>query len=297
MNAIKTFLTEFTAPLRRSSFWLYSVYFAILATMLPHTAWALSKFEPQNEQGIFVSWCLAFGLEGAVAVITYRLAKHIEKLPKKIRGNDGAFRALTKQEKFSRQWLNWYSFGLMASLIVSSLANFAHAIEYGNTELKVFGGSYFFFVLYAIAFGGILPLVSLIFAKLLSNAVEESETESATNPELEKANAETKEAKRQLREATAALQAAEAATAKAEQARVKAEEQAKRTVADTEARHQEAEAKLRRELGEYAALFAGTKQERILAIKAKFPNIAGSAIAELTGSAPSYVSEILKARG
>jgi F0F1-type ATP synthase membrane subunit b/b' len=270
--------------MKKTTILIYAVYFSLLATMLPHTAWAFGMFEQPGLAGAIVSWCAALTFEGGLAVLTYKLAKHIETAPKK----------LNPWRKFAYRYLNSYSFGMGFCMCVSSLANLAHAVEFG-TELAIFVKFNIPFAVYALAFGGVLPLVSLMFARVLSNVTEEDETESATNPELEKANTEAKEAKRQLRDATAALQAAEGLAAKAEQARVKAEEQAKRHATDTEARHVEAEAKLRRELGEYASLFAGTKQERILAIKAKFPNIAGSAIAELTGSAASYVSEVLKA--
>jgi len=263
---------------------LYGVYFSLLATMLPHTAWAFGMFEQDGWFGIVVSTCAALTFECGLAVLTYKLAKHIETTPKK-------YSAL---RKFAYRYLNSYSFGMAFCMCVSSLANLAHAVQFGK-ELVIFTRFNIPFAVYALAFGGVLPLVSLLFAQVLSNVTEEDETEALPNPELESLKATATEAKRQLREATAALQAAEGLAAKTEANRVKAEEKANRTVADTEARHVEAEAKLRRELGEYASLFAGTKQERILAIKAKFPNLTGSAIAELTGSAPSYVSEMLKA--
>jgi hypothetical protein len=270
--------------MKKTTILIYAVYFSLLATMLPHTAWAFGMFEQPGLAGAIVSWCAALTFEGGLAVLTYKLAKHIETTPKKI----------TAWRKFAYRYLNSYSFGMGFCMCVSSLANLAHAVEFG-TELAIFVRFGIPFAVYALAFGGVLPLVSLMFARVLSNVTEEDETEALPNPELESLKAAATEAKRQLREATAALQAAEAATAKAEANRIKTEEQAKRIATDTESRHVEAEAKLRRELGEFAALFAGTKQERILAIKAKFPNIAGSAIAELTGSAPSYVSEVLKA--
>jgi hypothetical protein len=74
---------------------------------------------------------------------------------------------------------------------VSVLANFGHAVEFGRDfatpaqgRCCVFGQYKIPPLLYSLAFGGILPLVALMFARILANTAE---TEGATNPELTQA--------------------------------------------------------------------------------------------------------------
>ncbi len=71
------------------------------------------------------------------------------------------------------------------------LANFGHAVEYGQEFATPAQGRYCVFgrynvppLLYSLAFGGILPLVSLMFARILANTAE---AEAQANPELARA--------------------------------------------------------------------------------------------------------------
>ena len=71
------------------------------------------------------------------------------------------------------------------------LANLCHAVEYGRNFATPAQGRYCVFgryavppPLYSLAFGGILPLVSLMFARILANTAE---TEAGANSELTRA--------------------------------------------------------------------------------------------------------------
>lgn len=67
---------------------LWLVYLALLAVLLPHTAWAFSNFEPQRagvlgiHWGSVTAWAAAFAFEAAIATLTHKLARHIEKTPR-----------------------------------------------------------------------------------------------------------------------------------------------------------------------------------------------------------------------
>ena len=145
------------------------------------------------------------------------------------------------------------------------LANFGHAVEYGR-EFAIFGRYDVPPLLYSLAFGGILPLVSLMFARILANTAE---TESQTNPELTKA-------KHTIKQLRAELVAVEEHLSQAE-ARANAAEQCFSAAGDLVAR-----------------LFAGEKRQRILAATEHWPELPASSIAIITSASPGYVSEVLK---
>ena len=86
--------------------------------------------------------------------------------------------------RISYQYLNAFAAGLLVAVGVSVLANFGHAVEYGR-EFAIFGRYNVPPLLYSLAFGGILPLVSLMFARILANTAE---TEVGASPELVKAD-------------------------------------------------------------------------------------------------------------
>lgn len=138
--------------------------------LLPHTAWAFLNFEPENDTGriTFVPWTAAFAFEASIAAFTHKLSGHIEQTPKR----------LSVWTKFQYRYLSTYSLGLVASIGVSSMANLAHAVEYGK-PLAIFTEGNIPFSAYALAFGVVLPLVSLVFARVLSNVVE---TEGEEDP-------------------------------------------------------------------------------------------------------------------
>ena len=166
------------------------IYISLLAVLLPHTAWAFSRFEPNTQTGIITAWLAAFFFEATIAVITEKLAERISSTPNYQSGN--VF--LRKQ---AYRYLNPYSVALVIAMFVSVLANIAHAVEYGQV-LSIFAEWQISPAMYSVAFGAILPVSSLVFAWVLS---KEPSTEQRPNTELTKANTTIKELRSQLRDA------------------------------------------------------------------------------------------------
>ncbi len=226
---------------------LWIIYIGLLVVLLPHTAWLFAQFEPLNILGDMAAWAGAFAFEASIAALTHKLARHIEAGPK---------RALP-WTRFRYRYLNAYAAGLILAVAVSALANLAHAVQFGK-PLAIFTVWGIEPKVYQLAFGAILPLVSLLFARVLSNV---SESEEEPNTELDAAKAELTALRRELREANA----------RAEQAELRLN-----AVGDLVVR-----------------LFGNEKRERILAAVEKWPKLTAAAIAVITETSPSYVSEVL----
>ena len=243
---------------------LWVIYFALLAVLLPHTAWAFSRFEPKTRGwlgvswGVVTAWAGAFAFEAAIAALTHQLAKRIEKTPRYTAGH-AALR------RFSYQYMNAYAAGLFVALGVSALANFAHAVEYGR-EFAIFGHYSIPPLLYSVTFGGILPLVSLLIARILGDTAD---AEVASNPELTRA-------KQTIKELQTALHTAEA------------------RISDTEARAIAAEQRFAAAGDLSARLFAEEKRQRILVAAERWPELPAASVAIIAGASPGYVSEVLK---
>src|SRR3990167_670539 len=90
-----------------SNILLWVVYLSLLAVLLPHTSWAFSVLEPEKYK--WASWAAAITFEAGIAVLTHKLAKHIESLPK----------CKDSKTRFKRRYLNVYSYGLLGSVFVS----------------------------------------------------------------------------------------------------------------------------------------------------------------------------------
>jgi hypothetical protein len=245
---------------------LWIIYLALLAVLLPHTAWAFSRFEPKADGWLGVSWGLltawagAFAFEAAIAALTHQLAKRIKATPRYTAGHVGL-------RRFSYQYLNAYAAGLFVALGVSALANFAHAVEYGRA-FAIFDRYSVSPLLYSVTFGGILPLVSLLFARILGDTAH---SETAANPELIK----TKQIIKELR---AELDAAEA------------------RISETEARAIAAEERFAAAGDLFVRLFAEEKRQRILAVAERWPELPAASVAIIASASPGYVSEVLKER-
>ena len=243
---------------------LWAIYLALLVVLLPHTAWAFGRFESPAvgwlniQWGMVTAWAAAFAFEAAIAALTHKLAKHIESTPRYTAGR-------VWLRRISYQYLNAFSAGLLVAVGVSVLANFGHAVEYGR-DFAIYSSYRIPPVLYSLAFGGILPLVSLLFARILANTTE---AEDHANPELVRA----KQTVNQLR---AELAAVEEHLMQAE-ARANAAEQRFAAAGDLVAR-----------------LFAEEKRQRILAAAERWPQLPASSIAIITSASPGYVSEVLK---
>lgn len=233
---------------------LWGIYLALLAVLLPHTAWLFGRFEQDGTIGLIAAVAGAFAFEAAIAALTHKLSKHIEQTPKRTKA----------WKRFTDRYVNAYSFGLIMSVGVSALANLAHAVEFGRS-LVIFGAWGIQPVIYQMAFGAILPIVSLVFARVLSN-VNESEVDE--DPALTTANEQIKSVRAELREA-------------------------KTQLAMAEGRAKEAEARFGAAGDLFRMLMEGEKRERIIAVKRQWPELPLSGVAVLTGSSVSYASEVL----
>lgn len=233
---------------------LWIIYLALLGVLLPHTAWAFGQFEPAGWR--WLGWVAAIAFEGAIAAFTWRLKEAIESTP-----NHRSWRL-----RFRRRYLNAHAAGLVVAIAVSSAANWAHSVEYGQA-FAVFGEYGIPPIIYSLAFGGILPLCSLLFAHILADvgAVEVEE-----DPALVKARATAAELRKALRQAERQRDEAFEAAIAAEQ-------------------RFDAAGDL------FARLMAESKRERILAAAGRWPELPAASIAVIAESSPSYVSEVLAA--
>jgi hypothetical protein len=249
---------------------LWIVYVAILAVLLPHTAWAFSSAEPSGSW--FIPWAGAFGFEAAIAVLTYKWAEHIERKPK----------GMKPLRLWFHRYVNAFSLGLFGVTAVSMLANLSHAVEFSQS-LKIFAEWGISPKVYSLAFGGILPLISLTFARVLSNVADD---EDAPNPELEAANTKLREANRRAAESEHRAKSAEE--------RVKAtEDQARLLVQDAEERARLAEGREDAISDLVRRLFGDDKKQRILTARQTWPKMPNTYIAMVAEASPAYVSEVL----
>ena len=141
----------------------------------------------------------------------------------------------------------------MNEIGVSSLANWAHSVEYGQA-FTVFEKYHIPPLLYTLAFGAILPACSLLFARILADVQDNEAEVNAEAVELKRANAELR---REL---------------KATNERLLRAEDAARLLLE---------------------LTAEDKARRILAASNQWPNLSQIALAQIAGASPSYVSQVL----
>lgn len=237
---------------------LWATYALLLLVLLPHTAWMFAKAEtPQPGPfgvywGIVTAWLAALVFELVIGAMTHKLARHIAASPRLKNG----------WERFKKRYLNIYSLGLLLAWLVSTYANLAHAVEFGQ-EIKIFADWGWPVWTYSVAFGAILPTASLLFAWVLSSVIEQEGSEAEPNPELDKAKREAAELKTQLRQA--------------------------------EARAGEAELRFQAAGDIFVMLTQGPKRERVLLAARRWPELPRSAIAVITSVSPSYVTEVLNA--
>lgn len=252
---------------------LWIVFIGLLLVLLPHTSWLFYQFEPAYsgdgiDWGWVAAWAGAFAFESAIAVLTHKLAKHIEAAPKRFQQGPKWFPEWPKQKY---RYINAYSLGLISALILSTLANLAHSVEFGRS-LLIFAQWGIPSAVYQVAFGGVLPFVSLLFARVLSNV---SESEDIPNPELETAKTTVKDLQHKLREASGIIQRSES------------------ELKITEQRAHDAEERFAAAGELFARLFNEEKRQRIMAARQTWPELPASAVAIIAGCSPSYVSEVL----
>ena len=71
-----------------SNLLLWTIYLALLAVLLPHTARPFGLFEPPEKGwlnvpwGMVTAWAAAVAFVAAIAALTQRLARHIETTPR-----------------------------------------------------------------------------------------------------------------------------------------------------------------------------------------------------------------------
>jgi hypothetical protein len=246
----------------------------------------------------FTPWVAALAFEAAIASLTYKLAEQIERKPK----------GKTGHKLWAYRYINAYSFGLAIAMVISALANLAHAVEFGQA-LKIFADWGIPTAVYSLAFGGVLPLVSLTFAKVLSNVTDDEDT---PNPELIEAKARLTEVNKRFAESERQRKAAEEEAREFRDAVRATEERAnaaedKARMSETRANGAESaweKAEQRAKLAEdrFGALgdvvkylFGEDKRQRILFARQTWAKLPNSAIAVIAESSPSYVSEVLNA--
>lgn len=259
---------------------LWAVFISILLVLLPHTAWMFRQFEPAESVRLIgsfdaadlLSYIAAFAFEAAIAVLIHKLSKHIEGMKK----------GKNRWDKFTYSYLNPFAVGLYFATVISMLANLAHAVQFG-TSVAIFAQWGIPAWVYSVAFGGILPIVSLTFARVLSNVTDD---EDAPNPDLEAANTTIREWRRKFAESEQRVKSAEdrANTVQAE---------AERLVNAAEDRARLAEDRFGAMGDVVRYLFGEDKRQRILYARRTWAKLPSSSIAIIAESSPSYVSEVL----
>jgi len=169
-------------------FLFYLIYVALLGVLLPHTAWAFSRFQEvegwYGQKNTILAWALAIVFELTIFAITYHLKGLIEK-SSRMKQKADELRLAFAWRKFSSAWVNAFGLLLLLASGVSALANFSYAVEFGQPFLA-FTRYELSPTIYELAFGGILPIVSLIFARILADTAEAEETRTTGEQEAKK---------------------------------------------------------------------------------------------------------------
>jgi len=149
-----------------SNILLRTIYLALLAVLLPHTAWAFGRFESPEKGWLDVSWGMVAAWAAAIAALAHKLAKHIETTLRFTAGRVWLRRR-------SHQYLNAYAAGLLVAVGVSVLANFGHAVEFGRDFATPAQGRYCVFGRYNVPppalFAGIRRYLAACFAHVCSH--------------------------------------------------------------------------------------------------------------------------------
>lgn len=246
---------------------LWAVYIGVLVVIAPHTQWMFSQFEPSEMHGL--AWVAAIVFEAAIFAVTHLLVRHIEKR-----------RASTFNFEKARMWpvfqwwpmfryryINAYTVLLFIAVFISGWANLAHAVQFGQplTIVSTWNIPSSFF---SVAFGGVLPLVNLLFAAVIAQV---DDSESTTDPALEQAKAEKREAEKRAKEA--------------EKARAEFE----RLLGESEQRY--------RAIGDVVRYLFEQRDplhDRILYVRKTFPQLSQNGISQILGCSVSTVNDAVK---
>lgn len=236
---------------------LWVIYLSLLAVLLPHTAWWFTRSQSPDSE--YLAWPLAFVFEASIFGFTHNLVALIET-SRRMRQREGERWYSYNWRKFSKVYLNLNGFGLLVCSLVSGLANFTYSVEFSGT-FKLFDHYSVPHVVYHLASGGILPMISLLFAHILA---QHEPGEDVPN--------------------------------ESEQAAKAAERAAKKEVSDLRSEVDRLRGELdksRSEVGKLQLLFSEDKRVRIITARELFPEASGSALAQITKTSPPYVSEVL----
>ena len=254
----------------------YIPYIFLLVGILPHLAWAFNHFQEDYTWrgvpiGYVLAWVLAIVFDGSMFGFTYRLKGRIEQASKfKPRQNETlniygvTIRPLFAWRKFSSAYLNIFGLLILLSSGVSMLANFSHAVEFGQ-PFKAFDAYGLPPLLYFFAFGAILPVMSFMFARVLADVTEAEQERSDSE---QQAKISERAAKRGERKANEELNS------------VRGELE-----------------KLRERLGAYEQLSAPTAKERIKAAQGLWPKDTQAKWAGRADVSTSHASGLLNKNG
>lgn len=149
---------------------MVGAYLFLLGVLLPHTAWMFSLFEP--EQATQLGWAAAVAFELTILSLTHFLAKELAAVSDI---NGERFTARLK-----RELANIPAFLLLASIAISTVANWTHAYQFASTSLNNYA---IVKVFYSILFGAALPLCSFAYAYVLSRVYRKPEASTADQEE------------------------------------------------------------------------------------------------------------------
>jgi len=260
-------------------FW--GVYVAFLLVLLPQVAWTIGQFQDQTgSQWTFLgvkasplAWFLAGVFEATIAIVTYRLNAHWMDMPNRYKADD------MSKKRFAYRWRNVYAVALIVAMVVSSIANFTHVVEFTNTSLKIFTGSPWAVGVYQVIFGLALPGVSFVFARVLSTM---QETEQEDDPAFAKTKVELKEANATIRSLEKTIR--------------QIEQDYSARIRETEHQLNESEQRYRA-VGDVIRWLFGKDEilrDRIRGIRTAFPNLSQNGIAQLIGCSVSTVNDALQ---
>jgi hypothetical protein len=260
-------------------FW--AVYVAFLLVLLPQEAWTIGQGQDQSGEqwqllGVSASplaWLLAGAFTATVAVVTHRLNKHWADMPARYKAED------MRRKRFAYRWLNVYAVTLIVTMPISAVANFMHVVEFTKPTLKVFALYPWTLGAYRLIFGMALPLVSMVFARVLSTM---QESEQQDDPAFAKAKAELKEANSTIRELEKTIR--------------QTEQDYSERIRQAEQQANEAEQRYRA-VGDVVRWLFGKDEnlrDRIRGIRTTFPNLSQNGIAQLVGCSVSTVNEALQ---
>lgn len=258
-------------------FWM--VYIGFLFVLWPQTAWTINQSQDAQSvtwsiMGVTASplaWALAAVIEATIGIVTHRLNEHWHIMPARYKAADWKW----QWKRFMYRWLNVYAVALIVSMAISSFANYAHVVQFTNTDLTVFNGDVNAVKFYQVVFGLALPGVSFVFARVLSTM---QDAEQETDPALAKANTALAEAKATIREKEIAIR------------------QANDTIRLTEKQLDESEQRYRA-VGDVVRYLFGKDlalRDRIRGVRTSFPNLSQNGIAQLLSCSTSTVNEALQ---